>query len=321
MPVEETSGTHQGSEAQADTSHDDAESAFTGAFSDAADEGNNTVVATPTDTDKSDDGDAPPPDEGEGEPEDGTPDDTQKAEDWEQKYKTLQGMFNKLKKEQEAAAKAVEKDGGDTPKSGSGDQGSQIDFSPLFENITSSLPKDLQPMMAEYERDMDIVSKIEGAKRDAVATRILTYVHKLFDVYSAELQPYLESVKKVTTVSREDSINRAHADYKELHTSGEVKEWIESQPSFLRDPMMKVYDSGDAADVIELISRYKKEAGKEADTQETPKEKNIDPKIADRVKSLQIVKNKQKGVNAVKDTVSDPDDFSAAFREALANIK
>jgi hypothetical protein len=143
----------------------------------------------------------------------------------------------------------------------------------------------------------------------------------MFNVFSGQLQPYIKATEKVAVSSKDAAIARTHSDFETLRESGEIKDWIETQPMFLREPMSKVYESGEAEDVVELITRYKKESGTSAPAPEAPKEKVIDPKVAERVRNLQIVKNKQKGINATKDTVGDPDDFSSAFKEALANIK
>jgi hypothetical protein len=253
------------------------------------------------------------------------PDDSAaKQEDWEQKYKTLQGMYNKIMDEKKASSSQKEPPPPtQTPSDG---ERKSIDYSSLWKDLTKDLPADMKSGLSEYETDWDVVSKYEGAKRDAANKRMLDYVNELFTIFADRLQPYLKATEKVAFSAREGEIIRKHPDYDTLKGADEVKQWIEAKPKFLQSAMLTALESGEPSDVIELLDQYKGETGKQSRSSNEPAAKQGASHQApanERLKNLQVVANKTKGINAtaISDRAQDINDFSSAFQEALQKLK
>ncbi|MDP1774261.1 MAG: hypothetical protein Q8L15_18490 [Methylobacter sp.] len=75
-----------------------------------------------------------------------------------------------------------------------------------------------------------------------------------------------------------DAIRSAHSDFEDVFQSGKLHEWVNKQPSFVRDQYTAVMDRGNAAQAIELLSAYKDTNGLSAaaiESSATDKAKDI----------------------------------------------
>lgn len=140
--------------------------------------------------------------------------------------------------------------------------------------------EELEAALADYAPTEEETKAYEAAKRDfPEITAALELQRKQLDriitqrVYNAA-QAVLEHVARTVTPAVEgyqqtaqerhfSTIKAAHADYEALRP--EVETWIKAQPAYLRAPLEQTFKQGAAGDVIDLYTRFKKEAGKVTD--------------------------------------------------------
>lgn len=84
----------------------------------------------------------------------------------------------------------------------------------------------------------------------------------LFEVvnhFTSAVQPIASSVQQSAEEKHFAAIRGAHADFDTVLP--EVEKWVAAQPAYLKTALEATLDSGTATDVIDLMNRYKKEAG------------------------------------------------------------
>jgi hypothetical protein len=90
-----------------------------------------------------------------------------------------------------------------------------------------------------------------------------------------------------------------------------VTEWVEKQPGFLQATFKKVLDSGSAAEVVDLLNVFKREAAPAAPPSETQK----DTEKEDRLAAQEGVT----GRRSSRQATIDPNDFEGAFEKFAAS--
>jgi hypothetical protein len=254
---------------------------------------------------------------GDGEPPDNAatpiPGDDQK---FEQKYKTLQGIH---KKDREAWAKReaelqAEMEALKKPP--------EVKVEPVVEkketislaDFKESLTTEQKEALEEYERDFDIVSKMEGLKRDAAMAKLMKEIASFKEDILLKLTPTQELVTEISrereVKDREDHfamIRDAHPDFEKFRDDGSILKWIETKPAYLKRGMLDVYRGGTAEEAIGLIQDFKLENGI---SMEEPKPNE---RTEQRRQALSAVKTRKTPVNPA---VAVHTDFESAFDEA-----
>jgi len=245
------------------------------------------------------------------------------AEDttYEQKWKTLQGIWQHDKESWEtekarllAEVQTIKSQPAISPEP-------KKDPSSFMDLLTDKEKAEL----ADYDSEFDLVSKMEGKKRDLALKRL----EEKFDSRLNEMMESLKPVNEFTAQTRErfaneaeelhfSSIAQSHSDYEKYVNDGSITNWIASKPKYLQGGLQAIYESGTASDIVDMLSDFKKETGIIPPVQTTPDTPqnvvNIDSKKAERKQAMTAVTTRRGAVNAA---MSQANDFESAFDEAL----
>lgn len=104
-------------------------------------------------------------------------------------------------------------------------------------------------------------------------------------------------------------ISEAHGDWEEVRDSGALAKWIEAQPSYLREPLKKVCSSGTAAEIIEMLTSFKRSTGWKQPAPSKP-----GPSREEKEKAALAVPHNSGGLPKKK--AADPNDFDAGWEDA-----
>jgi hypothetical protein len=252
------------------------------------------------------------------------------GEDYKHKYETLQGLFTQEKTEKEnlktqlseMATKIadIEKLKTGTPAEKKEAKEIKADLIKQLTDLYADLSEEELSALATYDDEFDTVSKSEAKKREQFAKRIAAYVNDAIEnsnkTLLTELAPYLLANEKRLGDEHLTTIKTAHPDFEKYRDDGSLKNWIESQPAYLKKEFSRVYNEGESDEVIDLYSRFKKDNNIGSAGTAGTKGVEID---ADKQKTL----NNQEVVDSGKRAVgvgggTKAKDYDGAFDEALA---
>ncbi|HPE06234.1 MAG TPA: hypothetical protein PLW50_00780 [Smithellaceae bacterium] len=192
----------------------------------------------------------------------------------------------------------------------------------LYESFRDSLTPEQKEELDEYERDFDIVSKMEGLKRDKAMEAFENRLKQFQDEILSKLTPAQELFTKVAD-EREAQLKEqhfgtiagAHPDYEKYRDDGSILKWIESKPGYLRKGMLDVYQAGEAQEVADLISDFKKENNiEQSQSSANSQVVDLQSKREAKRQAMQSVTGRRGSVNPATVVASD---FEGAFEEAL----
>jgi len=244
-------------------------------------------------------------------------------EKYEQRYKTLQGIHKHdrelwdteratLLSQIEEAKKPV------TPPAPTIPTTPESAMSALYDSLTEEQKEALQ----EYEQDFDVVSKMEGIKREVELKKLRKeFEEKLTEIsaqlstqFSNQVAPALELAEATDIASHFSTIQEAHEDFETYRDDGSIAKWIESKPKYVQSVLRQTYEKGIAEDVIDLIADFKRENNITTTIQDESNVIPINQKKAAKKQALTPVVSRRGAVNAAM-TVAD--DFEGAFEEAM----
>ena len=250
---------------------------------------------------------------------------------FEQRWKSLQGIYRhdkeewskereKLLKEIEALKKTEAQN--EPPKKEEKIEPEVKSFADIISEL--NLTDEQKEQLMEYESDYDVISKMEGLKRSAemkkLKSDILEVLKSFEDKIQTQLKPASEFIEETKVEKAEaaarahfEAIEKSHPDYTVYRDDGSLLNWIKSKPKYLQPALLEVYKSGTAEDVIALISDFKDENGI---TQN--KVVSFDKAKADRKAAMMPPPAKRGAVGALK---SAAETFEDAFDEALQKLK
>lgn len=263
---------------------------------------------------------------------DGTAGTASKVEDYEQKYKTLQGIFKTAKSDWEnektklLSKQTQEKSPTDQGTDGSGIQ-TPVDKRAAF---MATLTDEQKDQLKEYEKEFAVISKMEGIKReyelDSLKKEFGEFiVSKLNEI----VLPMAQEIDRTTEKGHFSFLRERHPDFEEHRDSGAILEWIEGKPVYLRNSLKAIYEEGEAEDIVDLITDFKRENNLLADSsKKTDTEAAAQAAEAERQRKaeLEAKRTKKKDALASVDTSKTAiatqqgvaTDFEDAFDEALA---
>jgi len=243
-----------------------------------------------------------------------------------QRYKTLQGIHkhDKTAWETEKAALLSQLEEAKKPKA--------VEEKPAEKKKPAEdadlLTEEEKKQLAEYEKDFETVTKMEGLKRKIEMARIQKVLDGLIEDVNkrlteqgvklteqgTKLEPVIKQAEINTAAEHFGAIKGAHPDYEKYRDDGSITKWIEAQPKYLQTAMKETYESGTAEDVAQLISDFKK--ANNIQTEADPNEKivPINKKKDEKRQALAAVETRRGAVNGSQ---SIADDFESAFDEAL----
>lgn len=251
-----------------------------------------------------------------------------KGEDFEQKWKSLQGHLKadrekyeaektELLTELEDLKKTVAKLSATDEKKKGADKSDS-----LFDDLTDEQKAEL----SDYEKDFDSVSKMEGLKReralkkleDRILAALEAKTNELNEKFTSRVQPIEKSFKETDEKSHFTTIREAHSDFEAHRDSGAILKWIESKPRYIQDSMKATYEQGTAEDVVDLITDFKRENGlletNKNDQLQADNLIDMQKKKAEKKQNLTAVITKRGSVDANQ---ARADDFDSAYNEAL----
>lgn len=78
-----------------------------------------------------------------------------------------------------------------------------------------------------------------------------------FKVLETKFESLQESSEDTALDIHFNEIESAHGDFEKIIGDGTVEKWIETQPSYMQEPMKNVILSGTSKEVIEMLTNYK----------------------------------------------------------------
>jgi hypothetical protein len=256
-------------------------------------------------------------------------------EAYKQRYNTLQGIHKKEKADWETDRANYERAIAERDErlaalagtaSTAGTSAENRQDTPTLKDIMSkvNLTDEQKAALAEYEEEFDVVSKMEGLKRDqamaALKAEMLAVISGMEQKIQSQLEPVNTFVKE-TAESREaadkeahfQTIRDGHPDYETYRDNGSIIKWIETKPSYLQKGLKDVYSKGTAEDIVELLDDFKAE-----NNIKPSNVVNLNQKKAERKAALTPPVTRRGAVNA---SMTVANDFEGAFDEATAKLQ
>ena len=198
-------------------------------------------------------------------------------EKFEQRYKTLQGIHKHDREvwETERAALLLQLEESKKPEIPT--QTSSV----AAEAFVDSLTDEQKEQLKEYERDFDVVSRMEGIKRSMELaklrkeiadwkTEVTNQLTKQATQFTSQIAPAIALAEESDEEAHFDLIRNGyelengtfvpgHNDFEKYRDDGSLLAWIESKPKYLQSSLRETYSKGTATDVIDLISDFKRE--------------------------------------------------------------
>lgn len=236
---------------------------------------------------------------------------SQAATDWEAKYKELQAA--------QAAQAAAEA----TPPP---PVQQQVQPAPQAAPEPELFNQEERAALAKFEEDWPDVARASSLKMRGELTAAVRHVfNEIKRVYDPLLTQALRSTAQLEDHTVVGEIRKGHTDYNDsLHA--EVTAWVGTLKGMQRKVYEAVVDAGEPDEVIELITEFKKATGRAVPgipavvtPAATPapmpgKVTNISEAAKKAAKAMGVVEGKRTATTAA----ADPNDFDAAWAEAIA---
>jgi TolA-binding protein len=252
------------------------------------------------------------------------------GEDFEQKFKSLQGNFTQVNEENKTLKTQLDEMAGKIAEIEKLQQGSPADKkeakeikAELIKQLTdlyADLSDDEKAALATYDEEFDTVSKSEAKKREIFAKKIVAFINEAIEnngkVFLTQLAPFLLSSESAADEKHFTTLKSAHPNYEEYRDNGQLKAWIDKQPPYLKKALQAVYDEGETQDVIDLYSRFKKDNNIGTGTKKDDKKVDeVDPKKKENLESMEIVDSGTRPIGGTG--VGKAEDYDGAFEEAI----
>lgn len=236
----------------------------------------------------------------------------------DQRYRTLQGMYNKDKETWETERAALLAKAEEAAKAAA----------PAPKKETE-IPKDLElseedlQAIKEYDEEFDLVSKMEGKKREIELRKLRKEFQGFVETIKAELTAQLAPTQTFINetvaeraqreeLSHFSSIKEAHPDFETYRDDGRLMKWIESKPRYLQKSMLETYNQGTSDDVVDLLNDFKLEHNISSPPRDNVLD--INTRKAEKKLAMTAVTTRRGAVNPSHVVASD---FEGAFDEAL----
>lgn len=253
-------------------------------------------------------------------------------EKYEQRYKTLQGIhkhdMDNWKEERLTLLAQIEEARKTVPAP------EKKPETAIPADLEDSLSEEDKEALSQYEVDFDVVSKMEGKKRDREMKKLRVefegFIQNIKDELKTEFVTQLAPATALVAETQAEreikseldhfaAIRVGHGDFETYRDNGSITKWIETKPAYLRKSMIETYERGAADDIVDLISDFKTENNIPI-TQPSPDATNVVDinarKEAKEAKKLAMtaVPTRRGAVNASMSVASD---FEGAFDEAI----
>lgn len=246
---------------------------------------------------------------------------------YEQRWKSLNGILKstnekyeaekaRLTSELEALTKKVEE-----LSKVKGDKDAADKSKAAEEDLTD----DQKKLLEAYDSEFDTVSKMEGIKREKalkalekkITSELEAKMSSIQEQFQTKVKPIEDNIVKSEQEAHFGAIRSAHEDFEKYRDDGSILKWIETKPKYIQDSMKLTYAKGTTADVIDLISDFKRDNGLENNNTEHSNVINADRLKAERERKKQELTSVPTRRTAVNSSRAVADDFESAFDEAL----
>ena len=238
-------------------------------------------------------------------------------ETYEQRWKTLQGIHRHDKETWETEKTTLLKDLETARKTPGPAKPTPAEIVADAAALLDSLTVEQKEALKEYEQDFDVVSKMEGIKREVELKKLRQEIdEKLAAIdtkVSARLEPVLKKAAESEEESHFDAIREVHGDYEQYVEDGSIVKWIESKPKYLQPALKQTYGQGSAEDAIDLINDFKRENNIEP----PPPPENVIPISKKKTEKRQALAAVDTRRGAISTQSAIKDDYEGAFDEAL----
>lgn len=250
------------------------------------------------------------------EPADDKPGDSEKGvdalEQVQHKYDTISGMYNsEIKKRQAAEDELALLKEGTQPKPDEKtdvDKDAEPDASTIIDAIAEM--DEVKALAEEFGEEGTNAFK-------AIAGKIYTQIKgemsqdlkgKLGEV-SEKIDPLQKEYAENAGAKHWNAIDEAHPDNEKYVDNGELQAWVEGQTGILKGAYEGVLKDGNAADVIDLFTAFKKAKGYDKAEEKDPEDEVDNSKLED----MEVVEDKKPPVSSGRKRGVSDDDFGGAF--------
>lgn len=167
-----------------------------------------------------------------------------------------------------------------------------------------------QETLSAYERDWPEIAAAEGLRARKMAHDIVSHI---FAELAPVLRPIMDSTAALDTREYLSVLESKVPDYRDIRDNVEAWALDTKHPTYLRDAYQRVIQEGTADEVVDLIERYRKEAGGSAPAPAPAPKRKMESELPAATKkavaSLAPVSSKRSVVTGT----TDPLDFDGAF--------
>jgi hypothetical protein len=244
---------------------------------------------------------------------------------YKQRYATLQGILDHEKENWKAEKTQLLSQIEEAKKQPTPERKEATIPQVLEDNLTD----EDKAALAEYDEEFDVVSKMEGKKRDIALKKLQkefqSFVGERLNEIKAELTSQItptttfikEAQEKEEIRGEEEhfsAIRERHPDFETYRDNGSLKKWTEKKPSYIRDGIQRICESGDADQIIELLNDFKQENNIPILSEQPGNVVSMDKKKEAKRQALTAVKTRRGAVNP---SMNIANDFDGAFDEAV----
>lgn len=191
----------------------------------------------------------------------------------------------------------------------------QTDYVPAEQQQEPYLTQEDVKFYQDFEKDWPDVARAQQLYGQKLARDIIGYV---FQEVAKEIRPALDSIQTVSERTHLSDIYDRVEDYNDVRDK--VVEWAAKQPAYLQPAYKHVIEQGTVDEVVDLINRYKQEAGIRPTAPAAPVSRRTETELPTATKqaaaSLAPVSSKR---SAIIQGV-DPNDFESAFSEFAGKL-
>jgi hypothetical protein len=238
-----------------------------------------------------------------------------KVGDFEQKYKTLQGMFESEAKRRMALEEEINKLKEPKP---------DLKIEPKPEPLDEE-----DPELIKYLEEYDIVAKNEAKLRkkeqNVLIESIITKIREEFGATQEQVQRFLKEKETNEEMEHAVSILDAHEDYGVDFDRPEIEAWVDSLSGIKHREYKAILEDGNTGEVIDLITKYKEanniplkkkeELMPENAPAKTEEEIRADEEKQRKLESMEAVNPKKRPIGG--SGTKKAEDFEGAFNEAM----
>jgi len=132
-----------------------------------------------------------------------------------------------------------------------------------------------------------------------------------------DVTPLRQTLTETTAERHFATIREAHDDFDAVVEAGELKGWIDTQPSFIRRAYEQVYNGGTATEVVELMDQFRVANPRGSGVENVEGVAASNGK-ATKHKPTQAVRSRSSGLPTTRKRI-EPDDFDGAWAAAIAS--